>query len=143
MLMIDGKSLLSVSVNISMSGSKSLKGYNIFKSIIKASLNRKFCQPITSIAEIFASNTPAKILDFCPISWFDCRKIRIACFPTPGTAPKTRTFVVIFQYFRKIFLRQTVLQPTLQPFFRASLANPRFPCSCPIGILGNLSINSK
>ena len=25
-----------------------------------------------------------------------CRKIRTACFPTPGTAPKTRTFVVIF-----------------------------------------------
>ena len=74
------------------------------------------------------------------------------------------TFVVNF-FNGKMFLKQTVSssrklqvqylvllgndsrfsirRPSYSLFIRASLANPLFPCSCPIGILGNLSITSK
>ena len=91
-------------------------------------------------------------------------KIRNACFPTPVLSTKNTHFCRHF-FNRKIFLKQTVYnsrkiqvqyltlvgndsrsslrRPRYSFFIRASLANPLFPCSCPIGILGNLSINSK
>ena len=39
--------------------------------------------------------------------------------------------------------RSSLRRPRYSLFIRASLANPLFPCLCPIGFLGNLSINSK
>ena len=39
--------------------------------------------------------------------------------------------------------RSSLRRPSYSLFIRASLANPLFPCSCPIGILGNLSRISK
>ena len=39
--------------------------------------------------------------------------------------------------------RSSLHRPSYTLFIRASLANPLFPCSCPIGILGNPGITSK
>ena len=93
-----------------------------------------------------------------------CRKIKNACFPTPVTAPNSRTFCCQF-FNSKIVLKQTVhnsrklqvrylalvgndsssslRRPSYSHFFRASSANPLFPYLCPIGILGNPSITAK
>ena len=91
-------------------------------------------------------------------------KIRNACFPTAVNSTKNRHFCCHFLIEKSFQNRQfTILEnsqvqyltlvsndsssslrrPRYSLFIRASLANPLFPCSCPIGILGNLSINSK
>lgn len=91
-------------------------------------------------------------------------KIRNACFPIPVNSTKNTHFCRHF-LIEKSFLKQTLhnsrklqvqyltlvgndsrsslCRPRYSLFIRASLTNPLFPCSCPIGILGNLSINSK
>ena len=91
-------------------------------------------------------------------------KIRNACFPTPVNSTKNRQFcryLLIEKSFQNkkvnnsrkrqvLYLtlvsndsRSSLRRPRYSLFIRASLANPLFPCLCPIGILGNLSINSK
>ena len=79
-----------------------------------------------------------------------CRKIKIACFPTPGTAPKTRTFVVIFFFFaRKLFLKhssqfqKTSIPSDPQAALSLFIIEQVFPCPCQIVILGNVSITAK
>ena len=149
---------------VCVSNYRSLKT-DIFKNLqyfqVKVSLNRnlsannllKFLHPIHQQRSLISVQFRGLI----------CRKIRNVCFPTTGTAPKRRTFVVIFLN-RKILLKQTVhnsrkrqvqyltlvgnsrsslRRPLFSLFIRASLANQLFRCSCPIGFLGNLSITAK
>ena len=113
---------------------------------------------------MFTSTTAAKIFVSVEFHGLNGGKIRNACFPTPVNSTKNTHFCRHF-FNRKIFLKQTVhnsrklqvqyltlvsndsrsslRRPHYSLFIRASLANPLFPCWCPIGILGNLSINSK
>ena len=113
---------------------------------------------------MFASTTAAKIFVFCRISWFEWWQNKKCLFSNSSEQHQKQALLPSF-FNRKIFSKQTVhntrklqvqyltlvsndsrsslrrLRYSL--FIRASLVNPLFPCSCPIGILGNLSINSK
>ena len=90
----------SGSSNIDRIRTITLKNCNIFKSINKTSLNQRFSQISHPIHQPKSSIS----VEFHGLI---CRKIKNACFPTPGTTPETRTFIVNF-FNGKMFLKQTV-----------------------------------
>ena len=101
---------------------------------------------------------------FCRISWFEWWQNWKCLFSNSSEQHQKQALLPSF-FNRKIFSKQTVhnsrklqvqyltlvsndsrsslRRPHYSLFIRASLANPLFPCSYPIRILGNLSINSK
>ena len=128
------------------------KRYNICKSINKTSTNRQF------LLKIWHAIQQPRPLISVVFHGLICSKIRSACFPIPEIVPRTRTFVVnIFnriRFFLKTVSNSRKLQARYLPLVgndsrsflrrpsystvfslvRASLANPLFTCSCPIGI---------
>ena len=150
-------SLVTASVNFVSSGMLTLKSCNIFKSVNKASMNGRFCQSIicSYVCIQYYSKNSLFLSNFIGLN---CSKIRNACFPTPGIAPKHALLSSAFAKqtvcnFRKRQVqyltlvgndsRSSLRRPSYSFFIRASLANPLFPCSYPIGIQGNLVLTAK
>ena len=78
-----------------------------YLQINKQSNNKSAILSVNNLDKIWHAIQQPRSLTPVEFHGLICRKIKQACFPTPETAPKTRTFVVSF-FNRKIFLKQTV-----------------------------------
>ena len=98
-------SLVTASVNIGHSRPISLKNYNIFKSIIIASLNRQFCQPITcwKFCIQYTTTNPWFLSNF--VVWF-VAKLELLVFHSKNSTKNTHFCRHFFN--RKFFLKQEV-----------------------------------